>query len=83
MKLCKSCLEILPFTEFYKSSKNKGGLRVICKDCFKAAEKEKRDNMSEAEREDLAETIAEWKLANPDAVKAHQIKWKSRNKEQL
>lgn len=80
MKVCKSCFEVLPFTEFYKSAKNKGGLRVVCKECFRAAEKEKRDNLSEEAKEELKEQIKEWKEENPEAVRAHQIRWKTKNK---
>lgn len=33
MKLCKSCLEIKPLTEFYKDKSFKSGYRTNCKSC--------------------------------------------------
>jgi hypothetical protein len=35
MKLCKRCLILKDFSEFYKQKKGKFGLKPECKDCIK------------------------------------------------
>jgi len=61
---------------FYKSKRNAGGRRLICIDCYKAKEQERRDNMTEDEKEDLYCEIAAWKANHPESARKHQEKWR-------
>jgi hypothetical protein len=92
-KLCKSCGEVKPCTEFYRATRLKdGGFQSKCKACDKQTGAKYRANnpdkwIAKNERWNAANkdrrnaTIAKWQATNRERVRATTAAWAVANKE--
>lgn len=82
-KLCRSCGETKPFSEFHKQAKAKDGLQFRCKTCDKVwhgkrylKDKEKINVQTKAwkaaNKERALQTGNEWRKNNPEKVRKYQ-----------
>lgn len=78
MHRCRSCGQDKPFSDFYKSKVNKSGYRNYCKTCACKKEQERRDSMSDSQKEDLYDSILDWKESNKESVKIHAKRWRDK-----
>jgi hypothetical protein len=76
MKVCSCCKNELSAENFYKSSKNKDGLRGICKKCIK----DQSAAYYSSNKEHYSEHRKEYYLNNKEEYRKRDKKWVSNNK---
>lgn len=74
-KLCRKCGEWKDKEKFYKTPKNKDGLRSWCKQCTDSANSDWRKK----NKKRMAQYHSLWRKANPDKYKATQDRWWKKN----
>ena len=70
MKTCSTCSTKQSLESFYKDKKSPSGLRAQCKTCVKLAKRKYFENNRDRELQKLKD----WKIKNPDKVKAGNIR---------
>ena len=74
MKKCARCLEDKPKSEFYKNAAKKDGLTLYCRQCKSQMSKE----YYVTNKERVKKNAAAWKEKNPDKIKEHAERERSR-----
>lgn len=89
-KLCTSCGELKPTSEYYRNPSNRDRLDKMCKECKKAATRrwkaENRDHARATDRrwrEQNRELCRRWNAANRDRCKENLVRWKEANPARL
>lgn len=70
MKICKHCGELKPIADFYADTGGRDGRRPECKACTSA----RRKLWYGENREREIERVRRWAQANPERVRAQQVK---------
>ena len=90
MKVCKSCGEKKPLSEFYKEKRMKDGHFNQCKSCRKEwyhENKEKaKENMKkwrEENKQKRKEYMKKYQKENREKIKEYQKEWREENKEMM
>lgn len=76
-KRCSKCKEIKSFSEYFKQTNGKHGLKSYCKECCKIYNLE----WYHKNPENAKESKKRWVDANKDKRKEYQIKYKDRQRE--
>lgn len=89
-KICASCLEVKPITEFYKDANRKDGLYTRCKKCHsKSAKKWQERNVKkfkeankrwkQQHKKQRAEESKRWAKAHPEKRRKAFAAWREKN----
>ena len=74
-KLCPRCGESKPLTDFGRSSGRRGGGWIsYCRPCYNAYQREKRMQLTEAQREARAAWFREYRQRRPDIHRAMELR---------
>lgn len=75
-KRCTACSLELPLSEFRKQSKNKDGLKYICKICDDARAKKRYEH----KKESIINQVKHWQANNKDKVTLYKSKYLQKKK---
>jgi 5-methylcytosine-specific restriction endonuclease McrA len=90
-RICKTCGEEKPLSEYYADKKKSGGRQSSCKECIKQKKKIRYYNdpekyraltkaWSELNPGRMSANARQWYQDHPDTVKSRVKKWKAENK---
>lgn len=79
MKICTTCKERKSFEDFHRNKNTKDGFTYRCKSCTRIATKKYYEN----NREERVAYTREYKIKNPEIVKARKKKYQEENRERI
>lgn len=80
-KWCPKCERTLEVSAFNKSAQKKDGLKVWCRECCNATERQRYADKTPDEKAVLHAKHREWLEAHPDDQRAFVRAWQRRNPE--
>lgn len=82
-KTCSTCREVLPASEFHRSSRSASGLQAYCKACGAERQRAYRAKNPDRMREQGRRNMRRRRELRPDEVAAYQRDWRSSNPDKV